>query len=67
MKNIILYLPKGDSYLEIGAKMLDKEKKETDVEVEKIEVENGVVEISLSDGNKYLYGNIPYSTQISKK
>lgn len=50
MKNVVIYYPNGTtSYFEVGRKLLDANKKETDIEITNISEENNRIIILLSN------------------
>lgn len=64
MQNVVIYYPNGtNSYFEIGAKLIDENKNETTVLIEKIEEENGKVRVYFSNNTEILY-SLPWSSKI---
>lgn len=65
MQNIFLYFPQSQSYFEVGQKLLDANKQETDISVKKIEVDDkNIVRITMSNNDTYMYGNVPFSSKL---
>jgi len=64
LKNCIIYYPDGKTtYHEVGQKLLDENKKETEVMITKIIEEDKKITLEISTGDKYLYC-LPYSSKL---
>jgi hypothetical protein len=64
MKNVAIYYPNGTtSYFEVGAKLLDQDKKETEVEVSSIVEKSNKIIVKFSDKSQIAYANLPFSTK----
>lgn len=65
MQNVFLYYPDGSrTYHEVGQKLLDENKKETEIAVTKITEDDKKIIIEISTGDKYLYC-LPYSSKLN--
>lgn len=60
IKSITIYRPDGKGYLEIGRCLLNEEGKETDVKVVSIKIIFGIITAVFSNGEKIIYGKLPY-------
>lgn len=60
IKSITIYRPDGKGYLEIGRCLLDEEGKEGEVKVLSIKILFGIITVLFSNGEKVIYGKLPY-------
>lgn len=60
IKSVTIYRPDGNGYLEIGRCLLDEKGKESDVKVLSIKILFGVITVLFSNGEKIIYGKLPY-------
>ena len=65
MKNVVIYYPNGTtSYFEVGKKLLNANKQETEIEIINISEEDNKIIVLLSNNEKYLY-SLPYSIKLN--
>ena len=60
IKSVTIYRPDGKGYLEIGRCLLDEEGRESDVKVLSIKIIFGIITVLFSNGEKIIYGRLPY-------
>lgn len=63
--SVVFQKPTGEQVLEVGAKLVDKDGKETEIKVEKITVFFKTVKVTISDGRELIFKGFPFI--ITKK